>query len=279
MVTRVESPPEQQQQVQPQPSAAAAPSQSSEERTDASAAERTSPSSRPQLSGTDPKGAPSPPTDSGAEERSSPTQSRTLKPQSAKATSTLAPGTDPSRQACGPTAEEEESRGRGDGESFTHTSVSTKAAKKQPSASPPSLECHTDQEEEGSPPGSGGEEQQAGQEEAGPLQEAEAKEQEMEATEESDPPAGGDSNGPEPVSDSPDESSADETERPAVTPEEGAVASVLPNGLKPEFSLHLLDGDGPKAASCVMEHVSVSCGQDLEELLLEASLETGRDAP
>uniref|UniRef100_A0A8C7S7J3 Protein phosphatase 1 regulatory subunit 37 n=1 Tax=Oncorhynchus mykiss TaxID=8022 RepID=A0A8C7S7J3_ONCMY len=63
------------------------------------------------------------------------------------------------------------------------------------------------------------------------------------------------------------------------------MGSALPNGLKPEFALHLLDTEGPKPGpgSCVMEHVSVtaelSCGQDLEELLLEASLETGRDAP
>ncbi|XP_077397379.1 protein phosphatase 1 regulatory subunit 37 isoform X2 [Festucalex cinctus] len=72
--------------------------------------------------------------------------------------------------------------------------------------------------------------------------------------------------------DSADESSADEGE-PEVT------GSLLPNGLKPEFSLHLLDTDSPKPGSCVMEHVSVSCTQDLEELLLEASLDTGRDAP
>ncbi|XP_070988023.1 protein phosphatase 1 regulatory subunit 37-like isoform X2 [Oncorhynchus clarkii lewisi] len=79
---------------------------------------------------------------------------------------------------------------------------------------------------------------------------------------------------------SPDESSTDEGESV-----EEVVGSALPNGLKPEFALHLLDPEGPKPGpgSCVMEHVSVtaelSCGQDLEELLLEASLETGRDAP
>uniref|UniRef100_A0A8C9YJ81 Protein phosphatase 1 regulatory subunit 37 n=1 Tax=Sander lucioperca TaxID=283035 RepID=A0A8C9YJ81_SANLU len=61
--------------------------------------------------------------------------------------------------------------------------------------------------------------------------------------------------------------------------EASKIGSALPNGLKPEFSLHLLDAESPKPGSCVMEHVSVSCGQDLEELLLEASLETGRDAP
>ncbi|KAF4091920.1 hypothetical protein AMELA_G00042380 [Ameiurus melas] len=59
----------------------------------------------------------------------------------------------------------------------------------------------------------------------------------------------------------------------------------LPNGLKPEFTLHLLESDALKAASCVMElfnPVSVtaelSCGQDLEELLLDASLDASRDA-
>ncbi|XP_056333851.1 protein phosphatase 1 regulatory subunit 37 [Danio aesculapii] len=55
----------------------------------------------------------------------------------------------------------------------------------------------------------------------------------------------------------------------------------LPNGLKPEFAL--FEFEGAKPASCIMEHVSVtaelSCGQDLEELLLDASLETSRDAP
>ncbi|KAE8295271.1 Protein phosphatase 1 regulatory subunit 37 Leucine-rich repeat-containing protein 68 [Larimichthys crocea] len=80
------------------------------------------------------------------------------------------------------------------------------------------------------------------------------------------------------VDDSLDESSADEGECFAEAPEE-VVGSALPNGLKPEFSLHLLDTESPKPGSCVMEHVSVSCGQELEELLLEASLETGREAP
>ncbi|XP_038830079.1 protein phosphatase 1 regulatory subunit 37-like isoform X15 [Salvelinus namaycush] len=85
---------------------------------------------------------------------------------------------------------------------------------------------------------------------------------------------------PPKAEESPDESSTDEGESV-----EEVVGSALPNGLKPEFVLHLLDPEGPKPGpgSCVMEHVSVtaelSCGQDLEELLLEASLETGRDAP
>ncbi|CAK6963414.1 protein phosphatase 1 regulatory subunit 37 [Scomber scombrus] len=90
------------------------------------------------------------------------------------------------------------------------------------------------------------------------------------------------SNSPFEVDESPDESSADEGEcfpEALISVEEEVVSSALPNGLKPEFSLHLLDSESPKPGSCVIEHVSVSCGQDLEELLLEASLETGRDAP
>ncbi|XP_045580327.1 protein phosphatase 1 regulatory subunit 37 [Salmo salar] len=89
-----------------------------------------------------------------------------------------------------------------------------------------------------------------------------------------------DRSSPPKAEESPDESSTDEGESV-----EEVVGSALPNGLKPEFVLHLLDPEGPKPGpgSCVMEHVSVtaelSCGQDLEELLLEASLETGRDAP
>ncbi|XP_039986367.1 protein phosphatase 1 regulatory subunit 37 [Xiphias gladius] len=78
---------------------------------------------------------------------------------------------------------------------------------------------------------------------------------------------------------SPDESSADEVECFTEALDGEVVGSALPNGLKPEFSLHLLDAESPKPGSCVMEHVSVSCGQDLEELLLEASLDTGREAP
>uniref|UniRef100_A0A671K5Y8 Protein phosphatase 1 regulatory subunit 37 n=1 Tax=Sinocyclocheilus anshuiensis TaxID=1608454 RepID=A0A671K5Y8_9TELE len=62
-----------------------------------------------------------------------------------------------------------------------------------------------------------------------------------------------------------------------------STAAALPNGLKPEFAFHLLEPEAPKPASCIMEHVSVtaelSCGQDLEELLLDASLDTSRDAP
>ncbi|XP_070988025.1 protein phosphatase 1 regulatory subunit 37-like isoform X3 [Oncorhynchus clarkii lewisi] len=50
---------------------------------------------------------------------------------------------------------------------------------------------------------------------------------------------------------SPDESSTDEGESV-----EEVVGSALPNGLKPEFALHLLDPEGPKPGpgSCVMEH-------------------------
>ncbi|XP_016300428.1 protein phosphatase 1 regulatory subunit 37-like [Sinocyclocheilus anshuiensis] len=78
---------------------------------------------------------------------------------------------------------------------------------------------------------------------------------------------------------SPDVSSTEEDKgHPA-----GSTGASLPNGLKPEFAFHLLEPKGPKPASCIMEHVSVtaelSCGQDLEELLLDASLDTSRDAP
>nr|Q1L994.1 RecName: Full=Protein phosphatase 1 regulatory subunit 37; AltName: Full=Leucine-rich repeat-containing protein 68 [Danio rerio]CAK04639.1 novel protein [Danio rerio] len=63
--------------------------------------------------------------------------------------------------------------------------------------------------------------------------------------------------------------------------EDANTGAPLPNGLKPEFAL--FEFEGAKPASCIMEHVSVtaelSCGQDLEELLLDASLETSRDAP
>ncbi|KAK7882615.1 hypothetical protein WMY93_028789 [Mugilogobius chulae] len=84
---------------------------------------------------------------------------------------------------------------------------------------------------------------------------------------------------PEEAEDESDDSSVDECFSEALTGEEEDVSAVLPNGLKTEFSLHLLDADSPKPGSCVMEHVSVSGGQDLEDLLLEASLETGKDAP
>ncbi|XP_034556292.1 protein phosphatase 1 regulatory subunit 37 [Notolabrus celidotus] len=105
----------------------------------------------------------------------------------------------------------------------------------------------------------------------------------QEGAQESDLQGGEASESPEPApvkeEESPDESSADEGECFSEAHEEDVVASSLPNGLKPEFSLHLLEAESPKPGSCVMEHVSVSCGQDLEELLLEASLEAGRDAP
>ncbi|XP_027013344.1 protein phosphatase 1 regulatory subunit 37 [Tachysurus fulvidraco] len=75
-------------------------------------------------------------------------------------------------------------------------------------------------------------------------------------------------------------SSADEVKSLDTAPPTG---TTLPNGLKPEFSLHLLEPEAHKAACCVMEHMSVtaelSCGQDLEELLLDASLDASRDAP
>ncbi|KAG7332854.1 hypothetical protein KOW79_002989 [Hemibagrus wyckioides] len=75
-------------------------------------------------------------------------------------------------------------------------------------------------------------------------------------------------------------SSANQVESLDTAPPPG---TTLPNGLKPEFTLHLLEPEAHKAAYCVMEHMSVtaelSCGQDLEELLLDASLDTSRDSP
>ncbi|XP_034459926.1 protein phosphatase 1 regulatory subunit 37 isoform X1 [Hippoglossus hippoglossus] len=108
---------------------------------------------------------------------------------------------------------------------------------------------------------------------------SETQETNLQAEESSESPESATTGSVSPVKeeDSGDESSADECFAEALDGEE--VNSALPNGLKPEFSLHLLDAESPKAGSCVMEHVSVSCGQDLEELLLEASLDTGRDAP
>lgn len=49
---------------------------------------------------------------------------------------------------------------------------------------------------------------------------------------------------------SPDQISTEEAEgRPAV-----CTGTALPNGLKPEFAFHLLEPEGPKPASCIMEH-------------------------
>lgn len=154
--------------------------------------------------------------------------------------------------------------------------------------------------------------EQPNQEEPRPKQQPEAHEQEAESfpsvhtdlqapavtqggAQESNPQTGDATQSPNPTSswpeaitqinppvereESADESSADEGESFAEALEGEVLGAALPNGLKPEFSLHLLDTESPKPGSCVMEHVSVSCGQDLEELLLEASLETGRDAP
>lgn len=54
--------------------------------------------------------------------------------------------------------------------------------------------------------------------------------------------------------DSADESSADEGRCFAEALDGEVMGSALPNGLKPEFSLHLLDAESPKPGSCVMEH-------------------------
>ncbi|XP_069004241.1 protein phosphatase 1 regulatory subunit 37 [Embiotoca jacksoni] len=132
-----------------------------------------------------------------------------------------------------------------------------------------SFSVQTDQQEPSVPQGGAQE----------PKQEAgEAPESPDAVTASPEADAEGNPDSPAEEEESADESSADESECFAEAVEE-VVGSALPNGLKPEFSLHLLDTESPKPGSCVMEHVSVSCGQELEELLLEASLETGRDAP
>uniref|UniRef100_A0A6Q2YL49 Protein phosphatase 1 regulatory subunit 37 n=1 Tax=Esox lucius TaxID=8010 RepID=A0A6Q2YL49_ESOLU len=59
-------------------------------------------------------------------------------------------------------------------------------------------------------------------------------------------------NSPSETKESPDESSTDEGD--SVEDEVEVVGSALPNGLKPEFALHLLEPQGPKSGSCVMEH-------------------------
>lgn len=241
MVTRVESPSEQQQQLQQ-----VKPRLSSDKQAHANTTQQASPSSQTQLTQDDLKGAPSPLTDCKTEEHSSPLQNRTLTPQPAEPTSTLAPEeVEPSQQTrrltSSPPAEEDDGHRGGDEESSGHTSISTGAAEKLSTTSFSPPESQVNQEEKNPPEG------QANQQE---VDQDAAQKQEVEAADESDPPAGGDSNGPEPASDSPDESSADEAECPV----EGAVSAALPNGLKPEFSLHLLDGDAPKVASCVMEH-------------------------
>lgn len=112
-----------------------------------------------------------------------------------------------------------------------------------------------------------------------PFLSVQTDEQAQGGAQEPNPPAGEASKSPDPASfpastgseaaagsnspfeeeESPDESSADEGECFAealigVQEEEEVVSSALPNGLKPEFSLHLLDPESPKPGSCVMEH-------------------------
>lgn len=329
MVTRVESPPEQQQPLQPTLSSSAAPSMAKERsekhgNADAATTQQMPPSSQTQLTQEDMKEKSAAPTDCKPREQSplehlqdtpSTTQSHTLQPQSADqltedvVASTLDPEeTDPSQQTPTLTSEsspaqlteeatdsteslqpesayaegmeegEEDCRddsgqdtiggeSKIDKESPTQTSISAEETAQQPSTSADeqlkgevetsSQESQMDQEESAS---EGLENENHSQEEAYPKQQIEAEKQEVEAVasaktdEESNPKAGDDSNGPQPGSDSPDESSADEAECPAEAPEEDAVGTALPNGLKPEFSLHLLDTESPKPGSCVMEH-------------------------
>lgn len=74
------------------------------------------------------------------------------------------------------------------------------------------------------------------------------------AVQESSPSAGGDSNPADPVApENSPSSSADKGERSAEAVED-AVGSALPNGLKAQFSLHLLETESSKSGSCVMDH-------------------------
>ena len=83
---------------------------------------------------------------------------------------------------------------------------------------------------------------------------SETQETSLQAEESSESPESAPSGSASPVKveDSGDESSADECFAEALDGEE--VNSALPNGLKPEFSLHRLDAESPKPGSCVMEH-------------------------
>lgn len=89
------------------------------------------------------------------------------------------------------------------------------------------------------------------QEEASPKQRSETELVPSEQTDQEEP---------EGNPDSADESSTDECFADALEGE--VLASALPNGLKPEFSLHLLDSESPKPGSCVMEH-----GESLQALI------------
>lgn len=71
---------------------------------------------------------------------------------------------------------------------------------------------------------------------------------------ESHPSAGGDAKVADPVAlDNSPGSSADKCECSAEAVDD-VIGSALPNGLKAEFSLHLLESESPKSGSCVMDH-------------------------
>lgn len=71
---------------------------------------------------------------------------------------------------------------------------------------------------------------------------------------ESNPSAGGDSKMADPVAlENSPSSSADKCECSAEAVED-VIGSALPNGLKAEFSLHLLESESPKSGSCAMDH-------------------------
>lgn len=81
------------------------------------------------------------------------------------------------------------------------------------------------------------------QEEASPKQRSDTEPVPLEQTYQQEP---------EGNPDSADESSSDECFSDALEGE--VLAAALPNGLKTEFSRHLLDSESPKPGSCVMEH-------------------------
>lgn len=71
---------------------------------------------------------------------------------------------------------------------------------------------------------------------------------------ETNPSAGGDSKVADPVAlENSPRSSADKCECSAEAVED-VIGAALPNGLKAEFSLHLLENESPKSGSCVMDH-------------------------
>ncbi|XP_036005323.1 protein phosphatase 1 regulatory subunit 37 [Fundulus heteroclitus] len=307
MVTRVESPPEQLQKIAP---AAPCPSK------DLTTQQTQPPPTQPQLTPEGTKGSPpapsadskmteethkvrlEPETDAAQSHKPDPpspgqpaeeAKARTLDParavdpspqtpalpssSSSEQDETLKPTSSSERPQLEPTSAEGSNKGEEDVTDGEPNELN------QPQASAQE-QLNTDQaaEPEATPPPSQTEEEPS-QEEASldPHHSVQTDQQEPPASAQPEDAAAVDPDSQVRDQESTDESSADESFVVALDGE--VVGSTLPNGLKPEFSLHLLDGESPKPGSCVMEHVSASCGQELEELLLEASMDNGRDAP